>query len=131
MIGIPGLRNGVFGVPPSCTAPPQQGFFYHVTSLLQVTYDPMELTEGQILEVVEDAGFEAAVLQDTGSGSVLQVRSTASHLPSPPPTHDVGGWAKHTVDCMRVNRRKPIDKTANEAVHRRLSYQLLRGGSAT
>ena len=39
----------------------------------QVLYDPQELTEGQIIEVIEDAGFEASVLRDYDAHPVLQV----------------------------------------------------------
>lgn len=40
---------------------------------VQVLYDPQELTEGQITEVIEDAGFEASILRDYDSQPVLQV----------------------------------------------------------
>ena len=39
----------------------------------QVLYDPQELTEGQIIEVIEDAGFDANILRDYESQPVSQV----------------------------------------------------------
>lgn len=41
--------------------------------LFQVAYDASALTEGQVLEVIEDAGFEALPLRDAASRPHLQV----------------------------------------------------------
>lgn len=47
--------------------------FYTLQTYLQVLYDPQELTEGQIIEVIEDAGFEASILRDYETQPILQV----------------------------------------------------------
>ena len=56
---------------------------------LQVLYDPSALTQGQVLEVIEDAGFEAAVVQTHGDKPDRQVGShPVQHLLGPHCTED-------------------------------------------